>query len=239
VSHRADCSPHPHFKAPLSKFLIWMICSVCDHSFREGFYTKEAFSIIFEKTHPNQKVGNDYERQRHIWGRAIERVIPHQRTGRWVDVGFGNGALLMTAAEYGYSPLGIDLRKDNVSDLISLGIPGEIVDFARANITPKASVVSMCDVLEHMQFPLEGIAAAHRNLLPGGVFLISMPNSDSPLWKLLDRSNQNPYWSEIEHFHNFSRRSIERILTDGGFTPFSYHLSERYRACMEIIAIKR
>ena len=96
----------------------------------------------------------------------------------------------------------------------------------------------MCDVLEHMQFPLKSLASAHRNLHVGGVLLLSMPNSGSPVWQLLDRAGQNPYRGEMEHFHNFSKRLIENILSQVGFLPVAYGVSERYRACMEIIAIR-
>lgn len=236
---RADCSKYPHFRLPLSPTLTWMKCSVCMHSFRDGFYTEQAFAILFEKTHPNQTVGYDYERQRTVWARVIEKVVPHQRSGLWVDVGFGNGALLLTAAEFGFEPFGIDLRERNVADLHALGVACAVRDFAQTNVEPRASVISMCDVLEHMQFPLKSLASAHRNLQVGGVLLLSMPNQGSPVWQLLDRAGQNPYWGEMEHFHNFSKQLIEKILSQVGFLPVAYGVSERYRACMDIIAVRK
>lgn len=239
TSKRADCSAYPHFRPPLSSNLIWMQCSLCNHSFRNGFYTTEAFHFLFEKVHLNQRVGNDYERQRFLWARFIEKVATFRRTGIWLDVGFGNGALLLTAAEYGYNPVGIDIRDDNVRDLVAAGIPGSRLEITDLHMEPKAAVISMCDVLEHMQFPVEAVSAAFRNLEQGGILVLSMPNTSSPIWKQLDLSEQNPYWSEMEHFHNFSKDSLERVLGSCGFNPVSYGISERYRACMEIISVKK
>jgi SAM-dependent methyltransferase len=238
VSRSADCSGYPHFKAPLSPSIQWMVCSVCGHSFRDGFYTKEAFEVLFSETHTSQRVGHALEQQRPIWGRVIEKVVRYRPSGYWLDVGFGNGALLLTAAEFGFVPLGIDVRKGNVGKLNSIGIRAIDVDFNHINIEPKVSVISMCDVLEHMRFPLQTLASAHRNLIPGGVLLISLPNLGSPIWKLLDQLGQNPYWTEMEHFHNFSRDSLCAILRNQGFSPVQYGISERYRACMEVIAIR-
>jgi SAM-dependent methyltransferase len=233
---RADCSAHPAFAEPLSRTMEWMRCADCGHVFRNGFYTPEAFEILFRSSLAGQRVGEDYERQRNIAAAMIERILPLRKTGIWLDVGFGNASLLLTAAEFGFAPVGFDLRQRNVDALRALGIQALKADITEATLNPKASVISMCDVLEHTRFPIPVLQAAHRNLLPGGALLLSMPNLDSPLWKMLDRDGINPYWSEMEHFHNFSRASIHRLLESCGFSPVRYGISERYRACMEIVA---
>jgi predicted SAM-dependent methyltransferase len=94
----------------------------------------------------------------------------------------------------------------------------------------------MADVLEHMPFPPEGVSAARRLLRPGGVLFMSMPNYNCSVWRLLDANNANPYWGELEHFHNFSRARLYALLADMGFETLQYGISERYRACMEVIA---
>jgi protein O-GlcNAc transferase len=63
----------------------------------------------------------------------------------------------------------------------------------------------MADVLEHMPYPKKRLAAAHRLLQPGGALFVSMPNRDSMVWRLLDAAEANPYWAELEHYHNFGR----------------------------------
>lgn len=236
--HRINCTTYPHFRPPLSELMVWMECSACKHSFRNGFYTDAAFEILFDQTHPNQTVGINYERQRYVWAKLIDKVLPYSKSGLWIDVGFGDGALLLTVAEYGFNPLGIDLRKGNVEKIRSIGIRAECLDFSKIDVSSPASVISMCDVLEHMQFPIKAIISAHRNLKPNGVLLLSMPNSESPVWKLLDKEGINPYWKEMEHFHNFSRNSLYKTLESNGFIPMAYGVSERYRACMEVVAIR-
>jgi hypothetical protein len=54
-------------------------------------------------------------------------------------------------------------------------------------------------------------------------------------WRLLDASDSNPYWGEIEHFHNFSRKPLYALIEDMGFTVVQYGISERYRICMEVM----
>jgi Methyltransferase domain len=70
----------------------------------------------------------------------------------------------------------------------------------------------MADVLEHIPFPKMALAAAHRLLQQDGVLFLSMRNMDSMVWRLLHRNGANPYWGEIEHYHNFSRRRLYALL---------------------------
>jgi 2-polyprenyl-3-methyl-5-hydroxy-6-metoxy-1,4-benzoquinol methylase len=210
----------------------------CAHVFTEGYYTQESCDIIFSKTHENQKVGGPLEQNRVISAKMVEKVLPYADAGIWLDVGFGNGSLLFTAQEYGFRPVGVDLRRDNVSIMRSLGIEAYCEDLNVVTLSEECSVVSMADVLEHVPYPHETLKASARLLKEGGVLLISMPNSENIIWRALDQQNANPYWGEIEHYHNFSRTRLYALLSEHGFTPVRYGISERYRVCMEIVAIK-
>ncbi|MGB8899283.1 MAG: hypothetical protein WCC90_08670 [Methylocella sp.] len=55
----------------------------------------------------------------------------------------------------------------------------------------------------------------------------------------LHANGVNPYWGEIEHYHNFSRKRPYALLEEHGFRPVEYHVTERYRVCVEVIAIKQ
>ena len=96
----------------------------------------------------------------------------------------------------------------------------------------------MADVLEHIPFPKLALIAAYDLLESGGVLFLSMPNIDSMVWKFMDLQRTNPYWAEMEHCHNFGRARLYKLLTECGFKPVRYGISERYRMSMEIIATK-
>ncbi len=49
------------------------------------------------------------------------QVMSGERTPTWLDVGCGDGALVMTASEFGYSALGLDARAEPVDALKKLG----------------------------------------------------------------------------------------------------------------------
>ena len=234
----ASCAGHGLYNPALSDTLLWRTCAACGHQFRSGFYTDEACQLLFSGTHDNQRLGHDYEAQRWVAARMIEKVLPWRSSGPWLDVGFGNGALLLTALEYGFTPVGIDLRTDNAAALAGLGIETHAQPVETLDFPGRFSVISLADVLEHTPFPRLVLSHAHSMLAPGGVLFLSMPNAESPLWHLLDAAGANPYWGELEHYHNFARTRLEALLCQHGFTPMRYGVSERYRACMEVIAVK-
>ncbi|HUI19928.1 MAG TPA: tetratricopeptide repeat protein [Methylocella sp.] len=235
----ANCSKHPIYQPGLPPVMNWHECGACTHVFTEGYFNARAAALVFSQTQSSQMVGYDMERQRPVSARMVERVARYVREGNWLDVGFGNGSLLFTAEEWGYVPVGLDLRKDNVDALKQLGYEAHCLPIEELDGGERFNVVSMADVLEHMPFPKIGLVAAHRLLRQGGVIFLSMPNMENMVWRLLHVNKVNPYWSEIEHYHNFSRKRLYALLQEHGFEPVEYHVSERYRVCMEVIATKQ
>ena len=240
---RFDYSEHPRWREPLDKIIIWVQCDTCQHVFTHGYFTDAALGVLFQSTNNEQIVGTDLEPHRGLSSKMVQRVqdaIGLANDRLWLDVGFGNGSLLMTAKEFGFSVYGIDLRERNVEDLRSYGIPAYhgTLGAAVANVTfpTRPSVISMADVLEHEAFPIESLRSARAVIQDGGVLVISMPNSSSTLWHHWDINYMNPYWLEIEHYHNFTRERLYEILKQTGFNPVRYAVSERYRGCMEVLS---
>ena len=233
-----NCSGHHSYHESLDPVMRWKQCAACAHLFTEGYYTPAACDLIYSKTMAMQQVGFEIEQQRKTSARMIEKVLPYASAGNWLDVGFGNGSLLFTAQEYGFTPIGIDLRVDSVRRLAALGYEAHCQDLAGLVLNTECAVISMADVLEHVPYPKTVLPAAHRLLAATGVLFISMPNTENMVWQALDQQNANPYWGEMEHYHNFSRTRLFALLREFGFEPVRYGISERYRVCMEVIARK-
>ena len=250
-----DCSKHPLYKPPLPREMRWCECYECKHVFTEGYFGPEALDVLLSSAHDYQQPGHEPERGRFVWAGIVERVtairggrllVPGDAAvaawaagaalGRWLDVGFGSGALLFTAQEWGYEPLGIDLRRANVEKLAALGVPGRCVALKALDEPGAFAVISMANVLEHLPFPRPALEHAHELLGRDGLLFVSTPNMDTVSWRVLDRERSNPFWAEIEHYHNFSRRRLYALLEEVGFNPVWYGVSSRYRCGMEVIA---
>ena len=238
-----SCAGHPMWREPLEPTISWVQCGQCEHVFTEGYFTDEALNVLFSNTQNEQVVGRDIELQRNISAKMVERVVqaiglPQDQL--WLDIGFGNGSLLMTAKEFGFDVFGIDLRKKNVEGIEQFGIPAYhgTLQSAILNVAfkSKPTVISMADVIEHEPFPLDSLRCARELINCPGMLLISMPNGSAPLWRHWNATNQNPYWYEVEHYHNFTREILYTALQQTGFKPVHYAASERYRCCMEVLA---
>lgn len=234
-----DCSKHTLYKKEIPPTMQWIDCQICSHQFIDGYFNDETLNLIFNKTHDNQKVGYEIEKQRYISSRIVEKIITYKSKGVWLDIGFGNGSLIFTAQEYGFKVIGLDLRKDNVETLKNLGIEAYCNKLEEIDFKTKITVASLMDVLEHIPYPKQILKVLYSKMDESGCLIISMPNSESIIWKLMTQQNQNPYLGEIEHYHNFSKTRLFELLEECGFSIVKYGISERYRVCMEIIASKK
>jgi len=233
-----DCSSHELYNPELPRVMNWCECFECRHMFTDGYFGPASLAVLFSRTHDYQEPGYDPERGRGLWSRVVERVTAFHgaAAGRWLDIGFGDGTLLFTAQEWGYDPLGIDLRPTSVEKLAALGIPARAVALESLDDPDGFAVISMADVLEHMPFPKPALEHARGLLAPEGLLFLSMPNKDTVSWRVLERERRNPYLIEIEHYHNFSRGRLYALLAETGFSPLWYGVSQRYICGMEVIA---
>src|ERR1051325_2283807 len=108
-----DCSRHPLYKQPLPPTQRWLRCRKCQHVYVDGYFSPAALSVLFTSAHAHQTPGQNLENARYVSARIVEIVWERQSApgGRWLDIGFGNGALLTTAAEFGFQVVGLDLRE--------------------------------------------------------------------------------------------------------------------------------
>ena len=243
VEHRADARKHALWRPCFEPEMVWLRCSKCRHGYTSGYYEGAALAELLDKIQKDRAPGVDFERHRMLAAPIVERclsLIGHEPKGEfhaWLDVCCGNGALVATAEEFGFGAVGIDLRPYVVEALKTVGIGAECKALADVELCEEFfSVISLADVLEHVPYPHELLTQAHERTAPNGLLFVSCPVADSPAWRML--GEQNPYWWELEHFHNFSRQTLYKLLRDAGFEPIHYTVSQRYRVGMEVIARK-
>jgi protein O-GlcNAc transferase len=241
-----DVQSHPLWHAPLPETLTWVRCDGCEHVFTDSFYSGAGLAELFLRANAHQLAGGDTEQQRSAWAPIVQRVLNalpdreklFERGFSWIDVGCGSGGLVFTAEEFGFDATGIDLREEAVRRIIERGYKAHCTELFSLQPDAPIHVISMADLLEHTAYPVAVLKRAFEMLDENGALFISCPNRESSSWREMDRKNINPYWSEIEHYHNFSRKSLMWLLRQCGFLPVNYSVSVRYIASMEIVAVK-
>lgn len=234
-----DCTRHRAYRPVLPPTMSWCECHRCGHVFTEGYFQGDAAAELLSRVDATQMPGDGAHRDAR-WRPVVDSVAANcqGRGGEWLDVGFGDGTLLQTARDAGFAPSGIDLREAPVERLAQLGIPAHRAALEALEEQARYAVISMADVLEHMPFPRPALDKAWRLLAPGGVLFVSLPEFRSPAWQELDRSRRNPYWVEIEHYHNFSRPRLEQTLVEARLEPLWYRPNDRYLCGLDMAARK-
>lgn len=160
---------------------------------------------------------------------AIDTVRAHLPPGGQVlDVGCGTGALACALAETGYQVTGIDLIEGMVeegrrqSDKVTW-IQAPFAD----GVVPRASfdVVAALGYLEYQERAGKELVRMGRLLKPGGLLLLSVPNTLSAQFafgatRALYRFGKEP--EEVPVRHSFTPERLQRLLGMAGFILVDY-----------------
>ncbi|ETW94743.1 MAG: hypothetical protein ETSY1_33555, partial [Candidatus Entotheonella factor] len=167
-----------------------------------------------------------YAQARFEWPEAVTaslRQLVHacesfRHSGRWLDIGFGEGALLDAVEHFGWSCYGIEISLPCLDYGRQRGwsVTSDVED---EDILPKRGfdVVSMVEVLEHVAQPDAYLRIAAQALRPGGLLYMTTPNVRSLNRRLLGL--QWSVFSPPEHLSLWSIAGIHSILDKTGFEP--------------------
>lgn len=155
---------------------------------------------------------------------------------RILDCGAATGFFMQAAAEQGFIPFGVELSPFGCeqiaehfgSERVFCG-QLEQARFQSMKGEPFAALF-MLDFIEHLRSPEATLRAAHQLLHPGGLLLLTTPDTESLTRRLMGR-----HWThyKTEHLIYFSRSNLQRLLERAGFEllevrPATKRLTLRY-----------
>jgi SAM-dependent methyltransferase len=148
----------------------------------------------------------------------IARIKALARGRRLLDVGCSVGFFLEAAAESGFDISGVELS----SAAISMARPDIRARIVHGNVNVligqgdhRFDVVTAFDIIEHTYDPAGFLREIQAILDPGGVLVISTPDTGHVLRRLMGRSW--PMLQPLQHTVLFSRRGIAELLQKTGF----------------------
>jgi SAM-dependent methyltransferase len=133
--------------------------------------------------------------------------------GKAIDLGCGNGAFLRALSGYlpGWEFFGLELDDRHLATLQTIdGFAGLRHEDVKA-ISGQFDFISMIHALEHFLDPFETLVALRKNIAPGGMIYIQIPNVQ-----------ENPFDLLIaDHVSHFSAGSLRAILVRAGYDVVS------------------
>lgn len=152
-----------------------------------------------------------------IWGQPEMSKwfsIPRVKLGaKILDVGCGNGRLLLQLSTYGFRQLhGIDPYLPQ-----SIAYPNGVQLRCQEleHVVEQYDMVMLHHSFEHFTDPVGALHEVHRILAPGGIALIRVPVVDSEAWHVF-----REYWVQLDaprHLHIPARRTIGLLAEKCGF----------------------
>lgn len=146
----------------------------------------------------------------------LGQIEARQRRGRLLDVGCGNGLLLLLALQRGWDGYGIDTSPGGIEEVQKwLGDRVALATLLEAGYPPdRFDVVSLFEVLEHLPDPIDHLREIRRILKPGGWVCCSVPNFAS-----LERGLFRKWWAGLDaprHFQQFTPESLRSCFEAAG-----------------------
>ncbi|HTV17366.1 MAG TPA: class I SAM-dependent methyltransferase [Polyangiaceae bacterium] len=137
--------------------------------------------------------------------------------GRLLDVGCASGLFVAAAHGRGWQARGADASRWMVERARerSPGARFDVGTLESLELEPESlDVVTLFDVLEHVDDPRAALARVARWLRPGGLLVLSVPNSGSWMAKLMGRR-----WVLLlrEHLWYFSPETLAALLERSGY----------------------
>lgn len=157
---------------------------------------------------------------------ALQRHVtqPAGRPVRLLEVGCAAGDFIAYAQDRGWDAVGIDVSPKLVAAARARGFTVLHGDLAKLDLLPERyDVVTMWDVIEHLDDPRGYLLAIRRLLRPGGLLFFHTGNARFQIFKarVLNRvfPERGPFVIPYQHLYHFDPDTARRLLRATGYSP--------------------
>ena len=150
---------------------------------------------------------------------ALQDIEKFVTPGRILDIGCSIGLFLKLARERGWETYGVELNRKARSAAVKLhgldvyGKPLDELNFENNFF----DIITLWEVLEHLQEPRKILIQAHRILRKGGVLVILVPNLDSLAVRIMWERAATFGWG---HLWYFTPAALTKMLHSLGYKVF-------------------
>ncbi len=180
----------------------------------DELYEKDYFSGMVYRDYIQERDFriNQFRKKIHL----LEKYLPP--TGMVLDIGCAMGFFLLIMNEFKYKAYGVEISKYASSyarDIMKLNVHSG--DLLSAHFPDDFfNIITMWDVLEHLQNPLEVLTEIKRIMKRQGILIIETLNVDSLTARIL--RHKWPLYNPPYHLFYYSEKTLTGILKKIGFS---------------------
>lgn len=197
----------------------------CKHCKLQALYPRPNQKELYSKDYYQGKADYSYIDERenkkfasYVWKARVRNIKKFVPEGNFLDIGSSFGGFLESAREEGFQVQGVEISEYAARYANENGIPTFNGSLAEAKF-PSAhfSVITMVEVIEHIENPSLFFKELTRILKPGGLLLLQTANFDG--WQAKEEGSQYHYYMPGHVFY-YSDRILKNILTNLNFSRF-------------------
>ncbi len=179
----------------------------------EGYWSSES---------PKDRGYADYRSEAPLYLATFERRMTlvrrhRKKPGRALDIGCAAGFFLRVLRDHGWKVSGVELSPE-IGAMAVEALGGEAIHLGTLDGAPfekeAYDLVSLWDVIEHVEEPVPFLEEAASFLKPDGILILETQNIDSLFARVLGPKWQ--HFKHLEHLYHFSPRTIRRLFQEAG-----------------------
>lgn len=221
-------SPHGEDPLPALSDAQWMLqrCAQCTQIFHRSVLDPEWMTIAYSRWSTAESMaeyvrlagGARFEdrfavarmRDRHALRiEVLTRPLRGAAPPRLLDFGCGKGEFVETCLAHDFDACGVDFSAERIAS-------------ARVTIVPSIDdvdgdfhVITLFEVLEHVERPRELLALLAGRLVPGGILIVEVPDCTGVTG--IRSRREHHLVDPIEHINGFTPATLTRMVEQAGF----------------------
>ena len=153
--------------------------------------------------------------------KMMRSYIPNKKTYDILDIGCSNGVFLEVVDKHiSINGMGIDISKSVIDEASSKikkpNLVFENIRIEELNTNKKFDIITMWDVIEHVEHPVDVLNKVYSLLKRDGIIVFETQNINSILAKISGKKWH--HYKHNEHIYHFNRKSIKNILDKSRFS---------------------
>ena len=154
--------------------------------------------------------------------KILKRIKKYRLSGKLLDVGAANGLFVSEAIKMGYHAEGLEPSEWFYRKAVEKNLPFHHGTLPHPNAAGPYDVITLIDVLEHVQNPVALLSKIHKIIAKDGILVVVVPDIESFPAKLLKWK----WWNyKPGHIGYFNKKNLELAMKNAGF----YLLNQGFR----------